>query len=291
MVRRLLDRTFSAANVLVLALLALLSLYPFVHTFSLSISTAAEANQPGLRLFPRQVTWTAYEMVLSNPQVLTGYANTLFRTIAGTALTLFLTCLLAYPLSRRDMPHRRKATFYVMFTLLFSAGIVPNYLLIRSLGLIDSRLVYILPVALTAFNVIVVRNFFRAIPESLGEAARVEGAGEWHILWRIYVPLSSPILATVALWTAVLHWNQWFDAMLFITDDGKQVLQTWLQRIVIENSIEMVQRGISNPDPTAFTPDTIKAATVVITVVPILVLYPFLQRFFVSGLTLGGVKE
>ena len=149
----------------------------------------------------------------------------------------------------------------------------------------------VIPGALTAFNVIVVKNFFQQVPESLLEAARMEGAGEWKILARIYVPLSKPVLATVGLWTAVSHWNQWFDAMLYITDDRKQVLQNLLQRVVIENSSRLIEMGKSTQDVSGYTPETVKAATVVITVLPMLLLYPFVQRYFTKGILLGGVKE
>jgi putative aldouronate transport system permease protein len=152
-------------------------------------------------------------------------------------------------------------------------------------------LVYVIPTILSAFNIIIIKNFFQSIPESFAEAARVEGASEWTILWKVYVPLSMPVLATVALWTAVIHWNLWFDAMIFISSDGKQVLQTFLQRIVIENSTDLIEKGAANPDITTYTPETIKAATVVVTVLPILCFYPFVQRYFVKGIMLGGIKE
>ena len=148
-----------------------------------------------------------------------------------------------------------------------------------------------MPQLLTAFNIIVVKNFFQAIPESLAESAKIDGASEFNILYRIYVPLSKPVLATIALWTAVAHWNHWFDAMLYIASDENQVLQTFLQRIVIENSIELIEQGLVDPSVTEFTPETIKAAAVVVTVLPMLAVYPFVQKYFVKGIMLGSVKE
>ncbi len=285
------ERLFQVVNVVLLTTLALLSLYPFVYVLSLSLSTAAAAQSTGLLLYPREITLTAYRMVLRNPDILVGYGNTLFRTVAGTAATLLFTCLCAYPLSQPTFRYRRTCTFIVLFTMVFSGGLVPTYLQIRNLGLIDNRLVYILPGLVAAFNVIIVKQFFQEIPGSLAESARMDGASEWRILFQLYMPLSKPALATVGLWTAVAHWNAWFDALIYINDDRKQVLQNFLQRIVIENSTEMVSRGLVNPDLMQFTPETLKAATVVITILPILLVYPFVQKYFVKGIMLGGVKE
>lgn len=285
------EKVFNVFNLTVLGLVGLLALYPFVYTLSMSLSSAAEAMRTGLHLYPRDVSLTSYRMVLSNPEIVTGFTNSLLRTVLGTVLTLFFTCLTAYPLARREMPHRSPLLFLVLFTMLFSGGIVPNYLLIKNLGLIDSLWALVLPQMLVAFNIIVVKNFFQAIPESLAESAKIDGASEFNILFRIYVPLSKPVLATIGLWTAVAHWNHWFDAMLYIASDENQVLQTFLQRIVIENSVELIEQGLVDPNITEFTPETIKAATVVVTILPMLVLYPFVQKYFVRGIMLGSVKE
>lgn len=289
--RSLGEHIFNILNIAFLGGIGLLALYPFVYTLTISLSNAAAANADGLHLWPRQFSLMAYKMVLSNRDILTGYGNTLYRTVAGTVCTLIATCIAAYPLARKQMPHRRSISFIILFTMIFSGGMVPGYLLIKNLHLIDNRLVYIIPGLLSAFNVIIIANFFKSIPESLAESATIDGASEWSILWRIYIPLSKPVLATVALWTAVAHWNMWFDAMLYISSDSKQVLQTFLQRIVIESSTEMVEKGIVNPQITQFTPETIKAATVVVTILPILLFYPFVQKYFVKGIMLGGVKE
>ena len=285
------EKIFNVFNVTILGVVALMALYPFVFTISMSLSSAAEAMRSGLHLYPRDISLTSFEMVLANPEIVSGFSNSVLRTVAGTALTLFFTCLTAYPLARRELPHRGPLLFLILFTMIFSGGIVPNYLLIKNIGLIDSLWALILPHMLTAFNVIVMKNFFQSIPESLAESAKIDGASEINILARIYVPLSKPVLATIGLWTAVAHWNQWFDAMLYITNDENQVLQTFLQRIVIESSVEMIEQGLVDPSVTQFTPETIKAATVVVTVLPMLLIYPFVQKYFVKGIMLGGVKE
>jgi len=285
------EKCFGAFNILVLGIIALLCLYPFVYTLSISLSTATEASRAGFHLYPREVSLVSYKMVLSNPNIMTGYMNTILRTVLGTALTLVTTCVAAYPLSRREMPHRSMITFFIVFTMLFNGGLVPGYLLIKNLGMVNSIWALVVPSMLAAFNIIIVKNFFQSLPESLVESARLDGAGEWTILSKIYLPLSTPVLATVALWSAVAHWNTWFDALLYITDDSKQVLQTFLQRIVIESSTQMMELGITDTTVLEFTGETIKAATIIITILPIICVYPFVQKYFVKGIMLGGVKE
>jgi putative aldouronate transport system permease protein len=285
------EKSFDVFNVLLLGILSFVALYPFIYTVSISLSTAAEAARDGFHLYPREISLTAYRMILNNREILVGYGNTILRTVVGTVLTLIFTCVCAYPLSRKDMPLRRLFMLMIILTMLFDGGLIPNYLLRKELGLLNNRLVYILPYMLVAFNIIVVKNFFQQVPEALAEAARIDGASEFRTLWQVYVPLSKPVLATVALWTAVMHWNMWFDAMVFVTDNDKQVMQTILQRIVIDSSTEMAERGLINPDVTQFTPETVKAATIIVTILPMLALYPFVQRYFVKGISLGGVKE
>lgn len=284
------ERIFGVINVMLLTLLCFASLYPFIYTLTISFSTAAEANREGFHIWPKEVTLTAYKMVFSNPNLLTGYMNTLFRTVVGTLLTVIFTCLCAYPLSKKNLPHRGMFTFIIMFTMIFGGGIIPAYLLIKNIGLINNIWVYVIPMLTGAFNVIIVKNFFESIPESLHESASIDGAGEFYILFNIYMPLSKPVLATITLWTAVSHWNAWFDALIYVNDENKQVLMTFLRRIVIEGSTQMMEKGLVNPDMANFTPDTIKAATVIVTILPILIVYPFLQKYFVKGIMLGGVK-
>jgi putative aldouronate transport system permease protein len=285
------EKLFGVFNMLVLGMVALLCLYPFIYTLTISLSTATEASREGFHFYPKEISLTSYKVVLSNPDIVTGFKNSVVRTVLGTILTLLATCVAAYPLSRREMPHRSLITFVIVFTMLFGGGMVPGYLLIKKLGLINTVWVLVVPGMLSAFNIIVVKNFFQSLPESLIESARMDGAGEWRILFQIFIPLSKPVLATVALWSAVAHWNAWFDAMLFITDDSKQVLQTFLQRIVIESGTRMMELGINNTAVLSFTAETIKAATIIVTILPIICVYPFVQKYFIKGIMLGGVKE
>lgn len=288
------EKIFNVFNLIFLGILGLSMLYPFIFSLNLSISDAAGANSGGFFLWPKGFSLAAYEKIFSDPMLVTGYLNTIFRTVVGVVLTVCCTALCAYPLSRPNMPYRKKAMFFVLFTMLFGGGLVPNYLLYNSLGLINNRLIYIIPGLIAAFNVILVRNYFTSISESLHEAAAIDGASEWFIFTRIYFPLSKPILATVAMFTAITHWNSWFDSMLYMTDETKMVVQTFLQRIVIEGNLAVGgDAGMlaQNTDFTEMTPETIKAATVVVTVIPMMILYPFVQKFFTKGIMIGGVKE
>lgn len=285
------EKIFGVFNVIVLAVIAVLCLYPFLYTVSISFSSAAEASRDGLHLYPRDISLTSYRMVLTDPNIVTGFMNSIVRTVLGTLLTVTASCIAAYPLARREMPHRALITFIIVFTMLFGGGMVPGYLLIKKLGFINTIWALVVPGMLGAFNIIIVKNFFQSLPESFVESARMDGAGEWRILFHIYIPLSKPVLATVALWSAVGHWNAWFDAVLYITDDRKQVLQTFLQRIVIESGTQMMELGITDTSVLQFTGETIKAATIIVTILPIICVYPFVQKYFVKGIMLGGVKE
>ncbi|MEI8339980.1 MAG: carbohydrate ABC transporter permease [Verrucomicrobiota bacterium] len=281
---------FDAANILFLGLLAATMIYPFLYILNISISSAAEASRGGLHLWPRNISLAAYQVVFSDTLLVRAFINSVVRTLIGTVVTVICCAIAAYPLSRRETPFRRSTTLFILFTMVFSGGLVPSYLLIRSLGLMDTMASLILPTILSAFNIVIIKNFFQSIPESYVEAARIDGASEWRILFQIFIPLSGPVLATVGLWTAVMHWNSWFDAMLYITSENKQVLQTILQRIVIDSSPAFLDAGMAAQEG-AVTSQTIKAATTLVTILPILLCYPFLQRFFTKGIMLGGVKE
>lgn len=285
------ERTFDVFNAVVLIGVGALALYPFVYVLGVSFATPRALARSDWWLWPSELSLTSYELVLADARIRTGFLNAVLRTALGTLTTLVMTALLAFPLSRKQMPLRRALLFYVLFTMLFSGGLVPKYLLIKSLGLIDTLAALVVPLMLSAFNVFVLRSFFAQIPESYEEAARLDGASDWTILWRVFVPLSQPALVTIGLWTCVAHWNQWFDALIYITSDDKQVLQVVLQRIVVENNLKELQFGVAGIDRSRIALDGLKAAAVVVTVVPMVAMYPFVQRYFIKGIQLGGVKE
>jgi putative aldouronate transport system permease protein len=278
-------------NLVVLALLGVLSAFPIVHTLALSFSSAAAASSGRVTIWPVDFTTQAYRFVLENPAFLKSFGISLLRVFAGVPVNMLLTILVAYPLSRSKTEFRARGFFiwFFVITVLFSGGLIPWYMVIRQTGLIDNFWALILPGALPVFNVILVANAFRSIPKELEEAAAMDGAGHWTILFRVLLPLSLPILATVTLFVAVGHWNSWFDGLILMNSPDKYPLQSYLQTVVI------------NPDPRMLTERdlallklisnrTTRAAQIFISMVPILIIYPFLQRYFTAGVKLGSIK-
>lgn len=283
-------KVFNVFNYFFLAFLAFTTLYPFIYTLSMSLSTTKAATEMGLHLYPKEISIMAYKMVFNNRDIFTSYGNTLFRTIVGTITGLLVTTMFAYALSRREMPNRKLYTAIVLFTMLFNGGKIPTYLVLKQLGLMNSLWVYILPNLISAYNVIVARSFFQSLPGALHEAANIDGAGEFKIFFKIIIPLSKPIIMTLALWMAVFHWNAWYDAMMYMSDSSKITVQCLLQRIIQENNSELISQGVMNPDAMQYTSETVKAATIIVSILPILAFYPFVQKYFIKGVTLGAVK-
>lgn len=266
------------------------TIYPFWYTIVVSLSGTDKAS--GFQILPNDFTLDTYKMLLGYQPIWTGYKNTIIRCILGTSLSVALTALTAYPLSKKELPFNNAFTNFIMFTMLFSGGMIPSYLLVKNLNLLNSIWALILPGLMGAYNIFIMRNFFRAIPVSLEEAARIDGANWFCIWWKIIIPLTKPVLATVALWVLVGHWNAWFDASIYITDPDKTVVQVVLRRIAIENSsadmnaiMARMSRGAD-----AITNKALEMAMVVVTIFPMLVVYPFLQKYFVKGIMVGSVK-
>lgn len=282
------ERIFDALNILLLLLLGICTLYPFMYVLTISLSTPADAARISLHFFPTAPTFEAYAKIFEHPMLWQAYLNTIVRTVIGVALVIVVLSMVAYPLSRKTFPHRKLITFLFVFSMLFSGGMIPTYLLIKQLHMIDTIWSLVLPGVVSAFNVIILRNFFETIPMEVIESARIDGAREMTIFLRIMLPLSVPVLAVISLWSAVGHWNAWFDALIYINDPTKQVLQLFLRRTVLENV--SLTPGDNLLDPSQYTPETLKAATIMIVSLPILFVYPFVQRFFVKGIMLGSVK-
>jgi len=287
------EKVFNVFNYIILTLLALTTLYPLLYTLSISVSTQAEADKIGLHIIPnfQQFTIDPYKMVFKNAEIWNAYKYTIFRTVVGTILSLLVTCFYGYALSRPGLPMKKFFTSFIMFTMLFSGGQIPAYLNIKSLGLINSIWVYVLPSLISAYNVIVSKSFFATIPESLNESAKIDGAGEFRIFFQIIVPLSKPIIMTLALWNAVAHWNEWFSGMMYITDNRKIVVQNYIQRIVNEGNTNLISdTNAMGKDTIEVTGKTIQSASIIVCILPILLFYPFVQKYFVKGVTLGAVK-
>ncbi|MGO4370295.1 carbohydrate ABC transporter permease [Paenibacillus sp. MCAF20] len=281
------DRIAPAMIYVILTMLALVVVYPFIHVIAVSFSGRGEALRSGFHFFPRDFEWTAYRELLDYPFIWSGYANTLFRMGVGTLLTLLVTVCAAYPLSRPDFPMKRALVLLLLFTMIFDGGIVPNYLLIKELHLLNSLWVYVLPTAANAFQVLVMLSFFRSIPDALIEAARIDGARDMKILFRIVLPLSIPSLVTIGLWSLVHHINAFMDNLLYVTDQSKYVLQQVIRQILIENKLDPFTTATNLVPP---APESLKMASVIVCSLPVLVIYPFLLKYFEKGTMIGSVK-
>jgi len=272
-----------------MVMICLMMLYPFL--FLLSSSFGGSVTM-GLSLIPKAITFDGYRRVIGNPNIISGFRNTILRVILGTSLTLIFTITTAYPLSKKYFPDRSFWTGFLVFTMFFSGGLIPEYLLVRSLGIYNTIWALVLPGLISTYNMIIMRNFFMSIPAELEESARIDGANDISILSRIIIPVSGPIIATVLLWTMVGHWNAWFDSVIYISSSNKQVLQQILRRIVMEGSMQLVQMGnfSESMDTGQINTDTVKAATIMTATIPIILVYPFLQKYFVKGIMVGSLK-
>ncbi|TBL80882.1 carbohydrate ABC transporter permease [Paenibacillus thalictri] len=283
------DAWFHTGNYAVLTLLALVFVLPFYTLLMTSFVSEAERMERGaLILFPHRLDMSAYMILLkSGSSVYKAYGVTLFRIVVGTTLNLVLTAMLAYGLSKKTLPFRNAIAMFIFFTMIFSGGLIPNYLLNTLLGLKDSVWVLILPVLVSAYNFFIMRTFFQALPAELEESAFIDGAQPFTILWKIIVPVSLPSFVTIGLFYAVFHWNSWFDAALYINDAHKLPIQMVLRNILLTSTVD---------DPGAYADgklppmETIKAAMTMIATIPILIVYPFVQKFFVKGAMIGAVK-
>ncbi|MGO4731140.1 carbohydrate ABC transporter permease [Paenibacillus sp. 2KB_22] len=282
------ENLFQIVLITMISLLCIITIYPFIHIASVSLSGPAEAGRFGLHFYPKDIDFFAWKQVLFQEKIWIGFGNSTFRTVVGTLLTLVAMSMCAYPLSRRNLPHRNFYTMLILFTMFFGGGTVPTYLLMKELHLMDSLWVYILPGLVPTFSMLVLRNFFMSIPVEVEESAKIDGANDIRILVQIVLPLSKPVLATLALWTAVGHWNAWFDAVLYISDPNKQVLQYFLREIVITNT-DAETFGRTTVANFKYE-HSIKAATVMFAALPILIIYPFLQKYFVKGTMIGSLK-
>ena len=271
---------------IVLGILALTMIIPFLNIISISLSGYSAVVSNKNMLFPQDITFSAYSIIF-NEEVYWGMLVSAFMLIVGSVTHVFMCILTAYPLSRKQLPGRRVMLVFVLITMLFGGGIVPHYLTIKSLGLMDNLLVYILPSAIGGYTVILMKNFLLQIPDSLEEAARIDGATPFYILIRIMIPLSKPIIATMLLFSGVNYWNNWFTAVLFIRNEDLYPIQNVLRNMVIENNLAAF--GEVNTMESFDT--SVKMAAIVIATVPIMLVYPFLQKYFASGIMLGSVKE
>ncbi|TDF99642.1 carbohydrate ABC transporter permease [Paenibacillus piri] len=285
MVKGFEDRLVNTIVYAVLAIAGLSAVFPLMYVVSVSITPFAEVlKNGGFILIPKSVTFTAYQKLFTESNIPQAFWITLFITVVGTVINLILTALMAYPLSRKKLPGRKAFLLLVVFTMLFSGGIIPTYLIVKSLGLIDSVWSMILPNAVWSFNVLVMKSFFEHLPEELFESAKMDGAKEFRILLQIVIPLSVPSLLTIGLFYLVGHWNEFFQAVMYVTDRTLFPLQ-----VVIREILMLTQQPLENAENMLPT-ETMQMASVVIASLPVIVVYPFIQKHFTKGMLLGSVK-
>lgn len=292
------DRIFDICNFTILSLLMIVTLYPFLNTIAISLNQASDTVQGGIYLWPRSFTWNNYTYVFRDAAVLHSTLISVLRTVVGTALTVFCSAMVAYTISRPEYVLRHFVTITFILTMYFDGGLIPNFLLIRELGMIGTFWVYIIPGLIGVFNLIIIRSSIYGLPESILESARIDGAGEFTTFIRVVMPLIVPVLATVGLFTAVYQWNSWFDVFLYNSSYQQlSTLQYELQKI-LQNSNSSVSAksavdafaNSSNALANAVTPVSVRATMTIVASVPIIIVYPFLQKYFVKGMMVGGVK-
>lgn len=289
--RSLGEALFAWCNILFMLLLCFVTLYPFIYILFASLSDPAEmARFRGMLFYPQGFSLAAYKAVLENPMVSTGYRNTLFYVTIGTVINLIMTTLGAYALSRRNVYFKNPIMLIIVITMVFNGGLIPSFLLVNNLGMLNTPWALLLPGAISSFNLIIMRTAFQSIPVSLEESARIDGANDWIILSRIIIPLSLPVIAVMILWYAVGHWNSYFNALIYLRDRELFPLQLVLREILISNSTDNMMTGAAAGDRMDIGV-TIKYATIIVSTLPILVLYPFLQKYFVHGVLIGALKE
>lgn len=284
------ERIFDIVNVTFMMILIIVTLYPFIHVAFASVSLPSRLmSHRGPLLKPLGITLDAYKMVFKDPMILIGYKNTLFYVVVGTTLNILMTCLGAYVLSRKGLYLQRVLMVLIVFTMYFGGGLIPFYLIVKGLGLTNTRWALIIPTAVSTWNLIIMRTAFMGIPDSIEESAKIDGAQDFTILFRIIMPLSIPTIAVMILFYGVGHWNAWFNAMVFLRKRELYPLQLRLREILIMNDTSDMLIGVADIDEEPVG-ETVKYATIMVSTLPILFIYPSLQKYFVDGIMIGALK-
>ncbi|MGN8647447.1 carbohydrate ABC transporter permease [Gracilibacillus sp. HCP3S3_G5_1] len=291
------DIIFDTCNIIFMLILCVFMLYPFLNQIAISLNDATDSVRGGIYLWPREFTWHNYEHVFEKAAIYQAILISVLRTLVGAGVGLFCTAMVAYAIAQPNFVFKRSVTIIFIMTMYFNGGLIPTFLLMRDLQLIGSFWVYILPTLISAFNLIIMRSFIEGLPNSIFESARIDGAGDFRIFFQIVLPLSLPVLATVALFVAVFQWNQWFDVFLYNSSQAHlTTLQYELMKILSNSSTtssgDMASAFANSADGSAnmVTPKSIQATMTIVASLPIIMVYPFLQRYFVKGMTLGAVK-
>ena len=292
MKKPLVDKAYYTLVYLIVFIAIIVTLYPFIYLVSISMSSVQAIDNKLVTLFPVDLSFDGYRMVLGYKELWTSYYNTLWYTVVGTVLNLVFTWLAAYPLSKREFFLRRKLNIFIAFTMYFSGGLIPIYMVITELGLYNTRWAMVLPVLINTFNVMILRAAFESIPNEIFESASMDGAKEFTLLFRMAVPLVKPTLAVLTLYYAVAHWNDFFSALLYLSKQELQPLTIFLRRVLIMASPEVMQKmgGQTSANALAVSTLQVRYVSIVVSIVPIVLFYPFIQKYFVKGVTLGAVK-
>ncbi|CAL4860997.1 carbohydrate ABC transporter permease [Microbacterium sp. MM2322] len=279
-------RVFDVVNVVLLTVLGIVALLPFVYVAAGSFATESELATRSFFLWPETFSLRAYESILTSPAFLRAMVTTILVTAVGTVIQLLLTASMAYPLSKANLPGRRVLLSLIVFTMVFSGGMIPTFLMVKDLGLLDTYWALILPLAINPFSLIIIKNFFQQLPNELEESAKIDGANELQTLWSVILPLSKPVLATFALFYAVGIWNDFMSPLLYLNDNSMWTLQMFLRQVTVATDLSIVEA-----DPSQLPPaQGIKFAVIVVATLPILLFYPFLQKHFAKGMLIGSVK-
>ena len=285
------SRMFDIINVLIMLLVIAVSLYPLIYLFAKSLSSVEFVSANQVYLYPKGFNVNSYKEVLKNGLFWNAYKNTIIYTALGTTLNLVFTTSMAYALTRKNLIFRKTITMMIIITMFFSGGLVPNFLLIKWLGLYDTLWAMVLPGLISTYNMIIVRTYIMTIPEEIIESVRIDGGNDLHIFSHIIVPLSKPVLATVGLFYAIGHWNSYFNAMIYLKDKFKYPVQLILKEMIVDQDMQSVASGAyeltNQQQPTS---EMLVAASIVVTLIPVLIVYPFVQRYFVKGIMIGSVK-
>lgn len=284
------EKIFDFINYSLLAIFGIMFIYPIIYVFSASVTKPYLLEIGEMYLLPKGISMASFKAAMSLDGIWLAYANSIFITIVGTAVSMIFTITGAYVLSKPELKFRKFLTLMVVVTMWFDPGMIPKYLNFRDLGLINSYTSVIVGFAVNTFNVIILKSFFEAVPKSLEESARIDGASQWQIMTKIYLPLSTSALTTVSLFYAISRWNGYFWTMVLLTDDSKVPLQVFLKKLIVEKNMAGEAAQIITPESLT-SPQSIIYAVIVLSIVPIMIIYPFIQKFFRKGVTLGAVKE
>lgn len=291
------DRVMLACIYFFLLFLAFVTFYPFWNALVISFNTGADTMNGGVTFWPRDFTLDNYQIVFQDTRLMNAFLISILRTIVGTTLSIFFTSMLAYGLSKKELIGRQKIMFFFIATMFFSGGLIPTFLVVRSLGLMDTFWVMIIPSLISVWNMIIFRTFFQQMPKGLEESAKIDGCSNWGIFFKIILPLSGPVIATLSLFTAIGHWNDWFLPSIYINSERLIPMQTFLQRVLNSNTVssQLSQMDAGSAARMAqmstVTSRSLSMAIMMVATLPIILVYPFVQKYFVKGVLIGSLKD